>query len=94
MIQEWHACASMVNYWKTHKPVRFVCSHFLVWWDCLIHSGPEFSYYPNATKTCLIVKCQRLRKARALFRGTGVVVTDDGKRHLGSALGTDEFLIS
>ena len=29
-----------------------------------------------------------------MFRGTGVVITDAGKRHLGSALGTDEFLNS
>ena len=64
------------------------------WWDCLICSGPQFGYYPNATKTCLIVKFQHLRKARALFQGMGVVITDDGKRHLGYALGTDEFLIS
>ena len=43
-------------------------------------------------KTCIIVKPQHLPKARALFCGTGVVITDAGKRHLGSALGTDEFL--
>ena len=29
-----------------------------------------------------------------MFQGTGVVITDDGKCHLGSALGTDELLIS
>ena len=61
------------------------------WWNCLIL---EFGYYPNATKTCLIVKSQHLCKARVLFWGTGVVITDDGKCHPGSALGTDEFLIS
>jgi len=56
------------------------------WWDCMLRSGPEFGYYPNATKTCLIVKSQHLCKARALFQRTGVVITDDGKRHQGSAL--------
>ena len=45
------------------------------------------------------MKPQHLHKARALFPGTGVVITDAGKYHLGSALrpviaGTDEFLNS
>ena len=64
------------------------------WWDNLICLGPDFGYFPNAVKTCLIVKPQHLHKARALFWGIGVVITDAGKRHLGSALGTDEFLNS
>ena len=59
------------------------------WWDNLICLGPDFGYFPNAIKTCIIVKPQHLRKARALYRGTDVVITDVGKRHLGSALGTD-----
>ena len=29
-----------------------------------------------------------------MFRGTGVIITDDGRCYPGSALGTDEFLIS
>ena len=45
----------------------------------------------NTTKTCLIVKSQHRCKARALFQGMGVVITDDGKHHPGSALDTDEF---
>ena len=64
------------------------------WWDHLISLGPDFGYFPNAVKTCLIVKSQHLHRARILFRGTGVVITDVGKRHLGSALGTVEFLNS
>ena len=34
------------------------------WWGCLIRTRPDFGYFP---KTCLIVKSQHLRKARALF---------------------------
>ena len=60
----------------------------------MICLGPDFGYFPNSAKTCLIVKPQHFRRARALFQGTGVVITDAGKRHLGSALGTDEFLNS
>ena len=35
-----------------------------------------------------------LCRAKALFRETGVVITDVGKRHLGYAMGTDGFLNS
>ena len=64
------------------------------WWNHLTALGPDYGYFPNAVKTCLIVKPQHLRKARALFHGTGVVITDAGKRHLGSAIGTNDFLMS
>ena len=64
------------------------------WWDHLISLGPDFGYFPNAVKTCLIVKPQHLRRARTLFRGMGVVITDVGKSHVGSALATVEFLNS
>ena len=40
------------------------------------------------------MKPQHLRKARALFHGTGVVITAAGKHHLGSAIGTSNFLMS
>ena len=60
------------------------------WWDSLIN----FGYFPNSSKTCLIMKPQHLRKARALFHGTGVVITDAGRCHLGSALNTDDFVKS
>ena len=60
----------------------------------MICLGHDFGYFQNAVKACLIVKPQHLRKARAVFRGTGVVITDAGKRHLCSALGTDQFLNS
>jgi len=53
----------------------------------LVRLGPDYGYFPNAVKTCLIVKPQYLRKARVLFLGTGVVITDSGRGHLGSAFG-------
>jgi len=54
--------------------------------------GPDFGYFSNASKIFLIVKSQHLCKARALFWGTGVVITDVGKLHLGFVLGTIKFL--
>ena len=62
------------------------------WWDHLSEIGPDYGYYPNASKTCLIVKEEKLTLAASLFQGTGVSVAKDGKRHLGAALGTDSFV--
>jgi len=58
------------------------------WWDHLVHLGLDYGYFPNAVKTC------KPHKARVLFHGTGVVITDSDRRHLGSALDTKEFLNS
>ena len=61
------------------------------WWDHLIRIGPEYGYYPNATKTWLIVKEESYVQAQAVFRGSGVSITKEGKRHLGAAIGNDAF---
>jgi len=58
------------------------------WWD---HIGPDFGYFPNPSKICLIVKPSFVHWAKTLFRGTGVIISDSGKLHLGSVLGTDNF---
>ena len=41
---------------------------------------------------CLIVKPTLLRQAKAIFRGSGVVITDSGKRHLVQLLGLQSLL--
>ena len=45
----------------------------------------------NATKTWLIVKEESYVQAQAVFRGSGVSITKEGKRHLGAAIGNDAF---
>ena len=57
-----------------------------------IHLGPDYGYFPNAAKTCFIVKPCFVRHANALFRGTGDVITDAGRHHLGFAVGSDDFV--
>ena len=61
------------------------------WWDHLVQLGPEYGYYPNAPKTCLIVKEEILPLAETVFEGSGVSITKEGKRHLGAAIGTEAF---
>ena len=62
------------------------------WWDVLQSSGPLFRYYPNPSKTCLIVNLEHLRNAEAQFQGTGVEITTQGQRHLGAPLGSKSFV--
>ena len=61
------------------------------WWDRLNEFGPMYGYFPNSVKTNLIVKAQHEQKARAVFQGTEVNITVDGKRYLGGAIGTRMF---
>ena len=66
--------------------------HIKKWWDMISQAGPEYGYYPNVGKTWLIVKDRHLEEANLTFQDTGVVITSEGKRHLGSAVGTRSFV--
>ena len=57
------------------------------WWDQLTTDGPSFGYHVNNEKSWLIVKEEHLEQAERTFEGTGIKITSEGKRHLGSALG-------
>ena len=62
------------------------------WWNRIVDLGPDYGYYPNASKTWLIVKEENLEEATTLFEGTGVAITAEGRRHLGAAIGTHDFV--
>ena len=62
------------------------------WWDRLTEIGQDYGYYPNASKTWLIVKEGSLEEATAIFEGTDVTITVKGRRHLGAAIGTSTFI--
>ena len=61
------------------------------WWDRQIEIGPEYGYFPNASKTWLIVKEESLSHAQDVFCGSGVQITNEGNRHLGAAIGSNSF---
>ncbi len=65
-----------------------------LWWDLLERKGPMYGYFPNGMKTWLIVKNEHLETAEQAFRGTSIQVTTEGRRHLGSALGSSAFVES
>ena len=64
------------------------------WWNELASIGPTYGYFSNPSKTCLIVKPSHYDAAIPIFHGTGILITAEGKRHLGAALGTASFVSS
>ena len=67
------------------------CSNLKAWWDDLSSRGPAFGYFPNASKSYLVVKEEHEASARQLFMDTDVQITTDGKQHLGAAIGSKSF---
>ena len=62
------------------------------WLDTLNTLGPKYGYFPNPSKTVLLLKNPEVtHQAKALFKDTGVQIRTDGQRYLGAALGSTEF---
>ena len=66
--------------------------HIRGWWERLQEIGPMYGYYPNASKSWLLVKEQHLHKATDIFHGTDVSITSEGRSVLGSPVGTCAFV--
>ena len=63
----------------------------LEWWKYLLLYGPKIGYYPEPSKSWLIVKSQHLEEATHLFKDSQVNINDDGRKHLGAAVGSNTF---
>ena len=62
------------------------------WWDIVSAEGQKYGYFVKPSKSWLILKDENKRsEATTLFENTSIQITTSGKRHLGAALGTDEF---
>ena len=64
------------------------------WWDILTNVGPDYGYFPNASKTWLIVKEEYEDEAALIFDGIQIIISKEGKKYLGSAIGTQAFIES
>ena len=67
-------------------------SNLRTWRDQITNKGPDYGYFPNATKTWLVVKEEKLEEAQNTFQGTNVAITSEGRKLLGAALGTPSFV--
>ena len=63
------------------------------WWEFLIKEGERYGYYVKPSKSWLILKNpEKLQETREMFQnGSQINITTAGKRHLGAALGSNEF---
>ena len=61
------------------------------WFDAIVENGPKFGYYAEPSKSWLIVKEEKLEEAELIFQDTNVNITTQGKKHLGAALGTEDY---
>ena len=61
------------------------------YWGKLTVLGPKYGYFPKASKSCLIVKEDKLGETRNIFNDLNVNITIYGKRHLGVVIGSNEY---
>ena len=44
--------------------------------------GPGYGYFPNASKTTLVVKPEYIEEANEMFKGSGIKITTGGYDYL------------
>ena len=62
-----------------------------IWWDLINKYGPLLGYFPKASKSWLTVKPEFLDLAKETFKGTGINITDNGRKHLGAVIGSEVY---
>ena len=50
-----------------------------------------YGYFPNGTKSWLVVKEDALDSVREVFDGTNIHITTEGHRYLGGVIGSEAF---
>ena len=65
--------------------------NILTWLDKLINFGSKMGYFPKVNKPWLTVRPEKCEAAKSIFKDMNLNITNVGKRHLGSVVGTEEF---
>ena len=66
-----------------------------IWWDRVTLEGRKHGYHVKPSKSWLILKDpNKLEEAAKIFQNSPIKITAEGKRHLGAALGTNDFKMS
>ena len=55
----------------------------LSYWEDVRRLGPGYGYFPNPSKSVLLVKPEYEQEAQRLFASSGLLIKSDGNRHLG-----------
>ena len=64
------------------------------WWSTLVKKGFLYGYFPNSSKTYLVVKKDHLGTAKDVFCDSNIQITTSGRPLLGAAIGSEEFIES
>ena len=70
---------------------RWFCCHY-AWWNRLAEHGLLFGYFPNSTKTWIVVKQEHQQEASRVFAELGINITTKGRPYLGAAIATEEYV--
>ena len=62
-----------------------------IWWNTLCGLGPKFGYFPEGSKSWIVVRKNAKDRAQTIFDNTKIKITTDSKRHLGAVAGTANF---
>ena len=60
-------------------------------WNTLCRLGPKFGYFPEGSKSWIIVRENAKERAQTIFDNTKLKIITDGQRHLGAVIGTANF---
>ena len=66
-------------------------NNILTWWNKLNTFGSKIGYFPKTNKSRLIVKPDKYEAAKCIFKDTNLSITNEGKRHLDTVVGREEF---
>ena len=55
-----------------------------IWWNTLCRLGPKFGYFPEGSKSWIIVRENAKERAQTMFHNTKIKITTDDQRHLGA----------
>ena len=61
------------------------------WWKTLCMLGPKFGYYPEASKSWLLVKEKVKQRAFTVFKDTAIKITTEGQCHLGAVIASSKY---
>ena len=62
-----------------------------IWWNMLYTLVPKFGYFPEGSKSYIIVRKNAKERAQTIFDNTKIKITTDGQRHLGAVIGIANF---
>ena len=79
------------SWYADDSPAGGQLTEMKTWWDQLYTVGPKYGYYPQESKTILIVKERFQAKAKAIFGKSGIKISTRGERHMGAVTASERF---